>query len=102
MTVPAESTICWAREMHSSRLASKPLCDSSGVAEQAEARDAAKKLHDSERQLAETRAEAQASRARLEADMAALKASPRTSGSKSRLRSTHHPVIWAVPTAGYA
>lgn len=59
------------------------------MAEQAEARDAARKLHDSERQLAEMRAEERASRARLEADMAALKASPRTTGSKSRLRSGH-------------
>lgn len=42
---------------------------------QAEAREAARKLQDSQRQLAETRADEQAARARLEADMAALKSS---------------------------
>ena len=52
--------------------------------EQAEAREAGRKLQDSERRLVETRAEEQAARARLEADMAALKARP--SSARTRLR----------------
>lgn len=52
--------------------------------DQAEAREAGRKLLESERRLQETRAEEQAARARLEADMAAPKARP--SSGRPRLR----------------
>ena len=55
--------------------------------DQAEAREAGRKLLDSERQLAETRAEEHATRARLDADMAAPKTRP--SSGRSRLRCAH-------------
>ena len=55
---------------------------------QAEAREAGRKLLESERRLEETRAEEQAARARLEADMAAPKARP--SSGRPRLRCAHY------------